>query len=244
MKKNNELIQFRQASLGYRHALLLQDLDFTVRKGDFIALLGSNGAGKTTLFKSILRQTRLVSGSLLVESSLIIGYVPQIDLNGFFWPIVVYDFLALFVKRTSKTKVEDVLKQLHIFDLATKSLQELSGGQRQKVLLARALLNDPSLLILDEPTQAMDLASEEKYMRLLIKLNRDGLTILMATHLVNLMLSACRQALILHEGKAIFSDVESLTQDGDILSRAFGCEFNLGSIAGQPVMMPSRGNIA
>lgn len=193
-------------SVGYGKHILVKNLNLTVEAGDFIAIVGSNGSGKSTLVKTILGLIPKLSGKIEFFDEIKhphgtktshqlpkIGYLPQethVDSN---FPATVREIVLSgtlsslgfkpFYSQPVKTLVKDVTKLLKIDHLINKSFSELSGGQRQKVLLARALVATDFLLILDEPSNNLDHNSRKDFYATLKKLNAEhNLTILMITH--------------------------------------------------------------
>ena len=181
---------------------ILQNISFEVFAGDYIAIIGPNGGGKTTLTRILLGLEKATSGSVKIFSKdqkefkdwHKIGYVPQkaslVDIN---FPATVLDVVKMgrvakrgFFSRFSKedTKiVEDAMLKMDILDLQDKMVGTLSGGQRQRVMIARALASLPEILILDEPNTGVDAKSQQRFYKLLAKLNHEeNITILFITH--------------------------------------------------------------
>jgi len=196
------VIKTNSLSVNYDKSEAVSNVSFSIESGDFVGLAGPNGAGKTTLVKAILGLLPLSKGSIELfgqsHNEFIawgkIGYLPQkaSTINPLF-PATVQEIVTLgllsgqnFPKRLSKTDVEQtdkVLHELDIYDLKKLMFSELSGGQQQKVLLARALVSQPEALIFDEPSTALDPESREAFFKMLERLNKEkGITILFITH--------------------------------------------------------------
>lgn len=190
-------IEVTNLSVSYEGpAPVLEDVCFKIPAGDFVAIAGPNGAGKSTLVKALMGIVPLAAGVVSIEKSLRdrIGYMPQkayFSLPSF--PATVQEVVATgillkkkFPRRLSKENrfaIAEALSLLQIEDLAKKRVGELSGGQQQRVLLARAFATDPAILILDEPTGALDPHTRGCFYSTLKDLNRErGTTILMVTH--------------------------------------------------------------
>jgi len=196
------IIEVKNLSVNYGQTEALKNVSFAILNGDFVGLAGPNGAGKTTLIKAILGLIPILNGSINILGNKLdkfnnwgkIGYLPQKSstINALF-PAIVNEIVILgllsqkkFPKRTTKNdqiKVNNILNDLGISDFKNKMLGELSGGQQQKVLLARALVSNPEILIFDEPSTALDPNSRESFFKLVQKLNKEkGIAIILITH--------------------------------------------------------------
>lgn len=189
------LINVNNVSLGYDKDVVINDISFSVSKNDFILVVGSNGVGKSTLIKGILGLIKPISGDIefLEVKKNQIGYMPQetkVDPN---FPASVKEVILSgminkmgfrpFYNKKDKERLKEVLETLRIKDLEHKNFNELSGGQRQKVLLARALAASSNLLILDEPSNNLDQKSRSEFYTTLKHLNEGhNIAIIMITH--------------------------------------------------------------
>lgn len=187
------IIKVSNLNVFYQNAQVLHKVSFSINKGDYVGLVGPNGAGKTTLVKALLGLTDSVSDGIFFASDKV-GYVQQkIALNDQKFPSSVFEiarsgllstkkFPRIFTRSDNK-KTEAILDELGILGLQHKMIGKLSGGQLQKVLLARALINHPDILFLDEPTTALDPQSRETFYQLLKKINEQkGVTIILVSH--------------------------------------------------------------
>lgn len=189
------LFEMRSLSASYGANVVLQDVDFAVNENDFIGVIGPNGGGKTTLLKIILGLLKPVKGQLIFNKELLsensIGYLPQISTSDVNYPVTVTDIVLSglmirkgFISRMSfsdKILAEKVIDELGLTDLSLRSLNELSGGQMQRVFLARAIIGRPSLLLLDEPATFVDTTFESDFYEKLKDLNK-RMAILMVSH--------------------------------------------------------------
>lgn len=203
-------------SVGYEGKAVLQDLNFSVRSGDYLCIVGENGAGKSTLMKTILGLQPPVRGKVLTGDGLRpneIGYLPQQtqvqkDFPASVWEIVLSGCQGRcgrrpFYRRAEKQLAERALEKLHISPLARRCYRELSGGQQQRVLLARALCATRSMLLLDEPTAGLDPKATAELYQLIARLNhQDGITVIMISHDLTAALDTASH--ILHIGQTVF----------------------------------------
>ena len=189
-----ELIRLERAVIGYR-VPLLPPIDLSVRAGTTLGVLGPNGAGKTALLKSLLGLLPLFAGRRICPMGRPprVGYVPQRDRLDMSWPLSVLDVVLMGrvpligpVRRYSprdQKAARDALAEIGVGDLADRPLHALSGGQHQKVLIARAIAAEPELLVLDEPTSAMDPAAERMLLELVQRLKAaHNLSVVLVTH--------------------------------------------------------------
>ncbi len=228
------MITLRNASFGYNRVPIVRGVTVDIQPGNFIGVIGPNGAGKSTLLKGILKLLPPLEGSVSHNDSLHqrIGYVPQRDELDAIFPLTVFEVVRLgiiaarpwyrwpnaAVTQAAKT----ALKQVEMLGFAEAPFAELSSGQRQRVLIARALSVDPRILILDEPTAGIDPAAEKGILELLTQLNREqGLSILMVSHHMHSLQSCVRQALFVKEGTVVTLQASDLTRP-DYLASIMG----------------------
>ena len=168
-------------------------MSFSVNKGDFLGIIGPNGAGKSTLFASMLGLNTKYEGTIKFFGQDIrksknylkqIGYVPQKPIFEKNFPATVKDIVHMSLRNESnKNKVDEILQQLWIHELSDRRIGELSGGQQQRVFIAKALVNDPQILILDEPVTGIDQQSIELFYSILRELNsKQKITIVWSSH--------------------------------------------------------------
>ncbi|MBR3617863.1 MAG: ATP-binding cassette domain-containing protein [Acholeplasmatales bacterium] len=190
------LFEVKDLTLGYEKENIIENISFVVENKDFIIVVGKNGAGKSTLIKGILGLIKPKSGKIIFGDGLkknLIGYMPQETKVDQAFPASVKEIvlsgrinkmgLRPFYNKEDKEKANEVMNILNISNIKNKSFADLSGGQRQKVLLARSLAATDKLLILDEPSNNLDNTSREEFYLLLMKLNKElGITIIMISH--------------------------------------------------------------
>jgi ABC-type Mn2+/Zn2+ transport system ATPase subunit len=233
--------------LGYGQRVVLTQVDFQMRAGEFWFFLGPNGEGKTTLLRAILGMLRPQAGELWVHPELghreRIGFVPQrCDINPTL-PTTVREFvlLGLVGIRTDRNdealRLEWALDKVGLARLEGKDYWSLSGGQRQRALVARALVRRPSVLILDEPTNGLDLSAEEAVLRLLADLNREGhQTLLFVTHNLAIAARYATHIALFHGGEVV-SGPRPQVLHRQTLERIYGVAVEVSSNrSGAPVV--------
>lgn len=248
------MLAVRGLGFAYNGRRVLDDVSFQCRPGRMAALLGVNGAGKSTLLKCLNRILTPPQGSLslgdedlgrLSRASLArkIGYVPQ---SGGDMALSVFDAVLLGRRPHARWSpgsrdhavVARVLARLGLEHEALRPVDQLSGGERQKVMLARALAQEPRLLLLDEPTSNLDLRNQVEVMGIVRDLVRDhGLTALVSVHDLNLALRFADDFLLLHQGRVRqVSGHQELS--AELIEQVYGVPVAMAELAGQPVVIP------
>ncbi len=220
------LIAADKISLSFGKRSVLQDVSFEVQAGEIVTVIGPNGAGKSTLIKVMLDLLAPSAGHVNRKLGLRLGYVPQRFPANAPLPLSVRRLMTLTMRAPEK-QVLDCLAETGAAHLIDAAVGDLSGGEIQRVLLARALLRKPELLVLDEPAQSVDFSGEIKLYALISKLRRDhGLGILMVSHDLHMVMAEsdhviCLNGHICCEGKpaAIKQDPEFLKLFGDDSAR-------------------------
>src|SRR3954469_18054912 len=190
------LVTFDRATRGYGRRVVLSDISFEIPEGDFLGLVGPNGAGKTTILRALLGTNAPIAGRVTLAPGLRFGYVPQRDQVDYNFPLKVMDVVLMgrydrigLLRRPGKADralAMEALEHVGVPHLADRQLTDLSGGQKQRALIARALVGKPNVLVLDEPTNGMDLVSTTQILGLVRELHeQDKLTVLMVSHALN-----------------------------------------------------------
>ncbi len=192
------LIQAQHLSVRLGGVEVLHGVDLAVEAGEIVTIVGPNGSGKSTLLRAIIGAVPLSHGSLLVQDRLRIGYVPQkLDIDTAL-PMTVARFLGLPV-RIARNVAEEALEQAGASGLADRQMTGLSGGQFQRVLLARALLTRPELLILDEATQGLDQPGSAAFYARIAGLRKElGCAVLMVSHELHVVMAASDRVICLN----------------------------------------------
>ncbi|MFM1203110.1 zinc ABC transporter ATP-binding protein ZnuC [Yersinia enterocolitica] len=193
------LVTLNKISVTFGSRRVLNDISLSLRPGRILTLLGPNGAGKSTLVRVVLGLIDPTSGSISREPGLRIGYVPQKLHLDTTLPLTVSRFMRL-KPGVKKADILPALKRVHAAHLLDQPMQKLSGGENQRVLLARALLNRPQLLVLDEPTQGVDVNGQLALYDLIEQLRRElGCAVLMVSHDLHLVMAKTDEVLCLNQ---------------------------------------------
>lgn len=242
------VISLRNVYFSYEHKQVLTDVHLEVPKGSFLGLVGPNGGGKTTLIQLILGLQTPDKGSISILGQPIssfkewnrIGFVSQ-KANSFNkgFPATVFEVVSMglttkigyfrFFKRAHKQKVIQALQHVGMEQYAQQNIGNLSGGQQQRVFIARALVGDPDLIILDEPTVGVDYKNVERFYELLHKLNREqNITLLLVTHDTGVMTKHATDVACINQTLHFHGDSEAYTSLSDReLSDIYGHPVNV-----------------
>ncbi|HVG09931.1 MAG TPA: metal ABC transporter ATP-binding protein [Thermoanaerobaculia bacterium] len=227
------LLQVRGLTFGYGRELVLDHVDLDINPRDFLAVIGPNGGGKTTLIKAILGLLRPWSGEVISRIPRgHMGYVPQFSTFDRSFPLRVRDVVLMgklgrrgLIRRYTREDREDVeriLERLHLVDVALSNVAEVSGGQLQRVLIARALAGDPGILFLDEPTASIDAESREVLREILEELNQN-IPVVVVTHDVTSISSMVQQIACINR-RLFYHGTEI---NNEILEEVYGCPVEL-----------------
>lgn len=197
---NNLLVEFKDISYSYKEKPLFKNVNISIPRKSFMGVVGPSGCGKTTLLKILLGIVKPHEGDIKIKGIIVngrpppsVGYVPQLETIDWSFPVTVKEAVIMgrwrslgpFPKTSDRQDTYHVLEKLGIHHLAKRHIRDLSGGEQQRVFLARALISNPELLVLDEPTSGVDMKTQHDILHLLGKLNSEGTTILLTTHDLN-----------------------------------------------------------
>jgi ABC-type Mn2+/Zn2+ transport system ATPase subunit len=238
------LVRIDGATFGYDGTTVLADIDLTVRACDFVGVVGPSGSGKTSLLRLLLGTERPQHGTVTRRPGLAVGYVPQLETVNWNFPVTVAECVLMartrhtlpWASRTERAEVARVLARLGIGHLAHRHIRELSGGQQQRMFIARALLRGPELLLMDEPTSGVDVASRHDMLHLLGELNDEGVAILVTTHDLNGVAAHLPQLVALH-GRVIAAGAPQDVITPAVLERTFGAPMEVLEHLGMPVVL-------
>lgn len=249
-KENKEkLVTAQNLWLGYGKQVVLRDVEACIYRGEFVGLVGPNGSGKTTFLKALLGILKPIRGSIIwhvPKENTRIGYVPQRELLDELYPLSAIDIVLMsrlqkkqFMKRLTKEDVDIAmwaLEQVGIADIANQPYRLLSGGQRQKVLIARALAVEPNILMLDEPTNGLDLPTEHSIMELIARLHSElSITVIFVTHLLNLVINFASKLCIFHDGHVYVGETSEMLSS-ERLKEAYGVETIVATVNGRKLI--------
>jgi ABC-type Mn2+/Zn2+ transport system ATPase subunit len=230
-------LELENVTVTYNGRPALQEVSFQVPHGAQVAVVGANGAGKSTLFKALVGLLPMRNGRILIHGMPLgshhdcVAYVPQREDVEWRFPVSVEDVVMMgrfrrlgWLKRPSqvdRTVVTNSLEQMGIASLAKRSIGNLSGGQQQRAFLARALAQEPHILLMDEPFTGVDIATQEATLELLTRLKTQQVTIMISTHDLSLAARHFDLVLLLHRRVVAFgTPTQVLT--AQTLSEAFG----------------------
>lgn len=251
-------IELQGVTLRQRGSTVLSGVDAKIDAGEFIGVFGPNGAGKTTLLRAILGLLRPAQGSIRIfgeppRSGLEIGYIPQKRSAALHLGLYGRDFVASayegnrwglpILGAAGRREIDRVLEIVEARELADRPLTEMSGGERQRLLLAQALLGKPRLLLLDEPLISLDPRYQQSVVDLIRRVQRTlGIAVLFTAHELNPLLPAMDRVLYLGGGNAALGTVEEVITD-EVLSRLYGAPIEVLRIGGRILVVSSQGEI-
>ena len=252
--ERDPLVEFCGADLGYRRAAaVIRGVNLSVCVGDFLGVVGPNGCGKSTLLRATLGVLRPLRGEVRRRRPLAgTAYVPQRAAIDEAFPLTVMDIVLMgryprigVGRRPGESDIQAACETacaLGIGALLGKRYGELSGGEQQRTLIARALCTEPVLLVLDEPTTGMDLPGEKAIMDLIRSLHeKRGLSVIMASHLLNVVAAYVDRLALIENGRITTGPVEEMLDD-ETLSRLYESPVRVHRVAGRPVVMAEGGD--
>ncbi|HHX99807.1 MAG TPA: ABC transporter ATP-binding protein [Methanothermobacter sp.] len=248
------VLSVNKVEFSYGSVPVLRDVNFEVTKGDFISILGVNGSGKSTLMKCINRILKFKEGVIMVEDRDIkkmknieiaqkIGYVPQNSETGY---VTVFDAVLLGRKPYIKWDVssrdmeltEKVLELMGLEDYSLRYINELSGGELQKVVIARALVQEPQLLLLDEPTSDLDLKNQLEVMQIIKEVSTtQNIASVVVMHDINLALRYSDKFIILKDGQVFTTGGKEIITP-EIIKDTYGVDVHVTDFEGIPLVIP------
>lgn len=237
-------IDLRNVTGSYGREPVLENVSLQVAAGQFVGMIGPSGAGKTSLLRTMLGAVPVVAGRVTVDGRAVhpgrppakIGYVPQVETVEWTFPATVEDVVLMgrfgrmgvlpWPSRADRQAVAETLERLGIGGLGRRHIRDLSGGQQQRTFLARALVGEPEILLLDEPAASVDFKTRDDILHLLVDLHRLGITIVMTTHELNAV-AAHLPWVVCVNGGVIAQGPPSTIFTAAILSQTFGAEMRV-----------------
>jgi len=236
----DNILELKNISSGYQGKIVVEDVDFKVKKGEFIGLIGPNGSGKTTLFKTIVGILKPDKGKIfyrdqdivnmtIKERAKRIAFLPQIFEAKFSYTVEEFialgrfphqDGLSIYSKEDLK-RVKDVIESFSLTSIKGCRIDEISGGELQRVLFAQSIAQDPDLLLLDEPTTHLDIGHQLEIMNALSDLNREGLTVITILHDLNISAEFCDRLILMDKGRVVKDGEPSFVMDYNIIESVY-----------------------
>ena len=225
------ILQLAGASLAYGRKIVVTGLEGTLNEGEALALIGPNGSGKTTLLRALTGAVRIAEGSITMPAGASIGYVPQhLNLDATF-PITASQVVAMGLRAQTgllgkirsrhRERVNKALAQVGLASRANERFGDLSGGQQQRILLARALIANPTLLLLDEPFNGLDEPDRKALEEIITRAKADGIGIVVSTHDISLAQKTCDKAVLLAGRQVAYGRLDEVLRD-ELVDVAYG----------------------
>ncbi len=212
------IISFRNFRKEYKDLVAVKGLNLDIKKGEFFGLLGPNGAGKTTTISALVGLVKLTAGTIIVRGHdsikeykkvhRLIGLAPQEE-NLDFWFLNVREILVYHAgyfgipQKGAGKKADELLKMMDLWEKRNSKVMELSGGMKRRLLLAKAMMHDPEIIVMDEPTAGADVELRQKLWKYIKLLNREGKTIILTTHYLEEAEALCDRVAIMNKGEIV-----------------------------------------
>jgi ABC-type Mn2+/Zn2+ transport system ATPase subunit len=240
---NHELVRLANVDAGFDQELVLERVTLDINGSDFLGIVGPSGSGKSTLLRVIAGAHKPSRGSVDHAAGLTIGYVPQVETVNWYFPVTVQEVLLMAAPgrrvRAAASEIEradSLLDQLGLTGLGNRHIRALSGGQQQRVFIARAMMRAPQLLLLDEPTSGVDVATRHDVLHVLHELHHDGYAIVVTTHDLNGIAAHLPRIACLNR-KLIAVGEPAQVMTPPILEDTYGAPLEVLSHGGMPVIV-------
>jgi zinc/manganese transport system ATP-binding protein/zinc transport system ATP-binding protein len=237
------IVRLDHVYAGYEGKPAIENVSLEIEQGQFVGILGPSGSGKTTLLKTLLGTVPVQRGEITIDGRRVrgpgqtpAGYVPQLQTVDWNFPVTVEEVVMMgramhsgwlpFPRKQDRERMMEILFRLGIGDFARRHIRALSGGQQQRVFLARALMRDSKLLLLDEPTTGVDIATRDDVLHMLGDLNREGVTIVLTTHELNAVAAHLPYVVCINRHVIAHGPPEDVFT-ADILGRTYNAEMHI-----------------
>ncbi len=235
---------------------ILRDLSFTVKPGEFIGIIGPNGAGKTTLLRALLSMIQVESGTITFQGdahtpgSSMLGYAPQSRQLDADTPLRAWDFVSFglphrfrpWLTKQDRKKIQEAMFETDSERFANKPIGKLSGGERQRLYIAQALLRNPQILLLDEPTSNLDPGAQENLASMVYRINQEkGINVVFVSHDVNLIAKYAHRILYITKGQYAMGTVKQVLQT-NVLTRLYGAPVEVLNVGSKIIVLTSATN--
>ncbi len=235
-----DAVEFDRVTSGYEGKTVFEGLSLRIPQGRFTGIVGPTGCGKTTLLKTILGSVDPIAGMVRIMgepngkvSPGTVGYVPQLETVDWSFPVTVEEVVTMGLYNRmgflpwptveQKAKVKRLMEKLGIEDCAQHHIRDISGGQQQRTFLARALVGDPRLLVLDEPTAGIDIKTQHDVLHLLGELTRESVTIILTTHDLNAVAAHLPHVICFNKGIVAAGPPHEIFNT-EVLKRTYGAD--------------------
>ena len=259
-----QVVCFEQVSVSYGAVRALDDVTFSVECGSLSGVVGPNGGGKSSLLKAVVGLVKLDTGRVLVqgqpssEMRKHIGFVPQLEQVDWNFPVTVWDVVMMGLtpqrglfrghSRANREAAAEALATVDLMDLRQRGIGELSGGQRRRALLARAIASHPSVLLLDEPMNGLDPTAQHRFLDIIDRLREQDVTVIMSTHDLTCVSARASDVALVNCRLIAYGPPEEVLLES-VLAEAFGHQLVVHSAGGayalhhhdHPVDWPGRG---
>ena len=245
-REGEVVVALRNVSFAYDHDVVLSDLTMEVVRGSFLGVVGPSGSGKTTMLRLLGGGLTPSTGSVEASPSFRIGYVPQVDTVNWYFPVTVEEVVLMGSRSTrrfgfgygtdERKRAHGLLHDLGIGHLEPRHIRELSGGQQQRVFVARALMADPNLVLLDEPMAGVDVKTRQDVLATLRVISEKGVAVVLTTHDLNSVAAHLPEVMCIN-GRLIAQGPPASTLVPDVLFETFGAEMELIEHHGHPIVI-------
>ena len=243
----HQAVSFHNVGVEYGPTVALDGVSFSIEHGSFTGVIGPNGGGKSTLLKTIVGLVRPTRGQVLVDGRpshrmrRMIGFVPQLEQVDWNFPATVWDVVMMGLtpsrglfrshSKANRAAAAEALTTVDLLDLRRRGIGELSGGQRRRVLLARAIASRPSLLLLDEPLTGLDPTAQHRFLDIIDSLRKHGTTVVMCTHNLTCVSARASDVAVINGGLIAYGPPDEVLLES-VLGDAFGHQLVVHSTGG------------